>query len=421
MANYKLKHAAVAALLISGVALAGIYTHKPYATDIYKNNSPAFPSEAMAAPNPPADSLQPLTNTAARKVQVVFALDATGSMSGLIGTAKEKIWSIASSFTQADTNTIVEMGLVFYRDLGDQFVTKQIKLSADLDDVYEKLMSISADGGGDSPESVNQGLYEAVTKMDWQNDTTTYKTIFLVGDCPPHMDYANDIKYPKSCELARQKDIVLNTILMGNNAEARLIWKEIANCSQGEFMQVDMSANNLVVSTPYDDSIAKLSLNMDMTRMYYGSVENVQKSISKKTQSVTLLNATDASTAARRAEYNITTTSGNTSYYGTQELINDYKTGKVDVTKIETAKLPAEVAKLSVEQRKVYLDKMVVRRDSIDKEMKKLVEKRKTYIESELKKKNKSEVDNSIDNQIYENVKKQAAKKSLILKGKAKY
>ena len=47
------------------------------------------------------------------KIQVVFALDATGSMSGLIGAAKEKIWSIAGSLAQANPAPKIEMGLLF--------------------------------------------------------------------------------------------------------------------------------------------------------------------------------------------------------------------------------------------------------------------------------------------------------------------
>ncbi|MFL5753258.1 MAG: vWA domain-containing protein [Bacteroidia bacterium] len=367
------------------------------------------------------DSLLSARNQQERTVQIVFALDATGSMSSLIGTAKEKIWSIASSFTQSDAKTQVEVGLIFYRDRGDAFITKKIDLSNDLDNVYEQLMSIKADGGGDSPESVNQGLYEAVTKMSWAKDTATYKTIFLVGDCPPHMDYGNDIKYPRSCQLAKQKDIILNAILMGNDPTAKVIWKEIANCSQGEFMQVDMNANNLTVLTPYDQQIAKLSAEMDQTRIYYGSEEYKQKNETKQVQSTKIIESTSASTVARRAEYNITTSSGNTAYYGTNELVNDYKAGKIQIAKVKADQLPPEIARLDAQKKKEYLDKMVAKRDSIDKNMKILVDKRRAYVEQELAKKEKSEVEGSFDNQVYENVKKQAARKDVKLKGRAKY
>jgi len=355
------------------------------------------------------------------KVQIVFALDATGSMSGLIDTAKEKIWSIASSFTQSDNNTQVQMGLVFYRDRGDKFVTKIIQISSDLDNLYEKLMSVVADGGGDAPESVNQGLYEAVSKMNWDLDSSVYKTIFLVGDCPPHMNYQDDVKFPQSCQLAKKKGIILNTILMGTDVTANRIWHEIANCSQGEFMQVNMDANNIAVTTPYDKSIAELSSAMDGTRIYYGTEQQKQVQYDKQSQSTMLTSNIAVSTAARRAEYNVTSTSNKAVYYGANELVNDYKTGKVQPDKMKNEELPKEMQKMTPQQKVVYMQKMVHKRYCIEKNMTMLIAKRKTYVEKELSKKNGAELEKSFDNQVYENVKKQAATKNIKLKGKVKY
>jgi len=363
---------------------------------------------------------QTLLLLSCKKVQVVFALDATGSMSGLIGTAKEKIWSIASSFAQ-DTTTQVEVGLVFYRDRGDEFVTKQIHLSRDLDDIYEQLMTITADGGGDGPESVNQGLNEAVTLMQWSTDTTVFKSIFLVGDYQPHMDYRDDVKYMVSCGIAKEKDIIINTILMGNNPVAHKVWMEIANCSGGAFLQVDMNANNLVVTTPYDDKMADVSSKMDDTRIYYGSEEQKQKQETKKTQSTKLKAELSSATAARRAEYNSNTKSGKDAYIGDHELVNDYKSKKIDLQKIPSTQLPDALQKMNGVQREKYLDSLTTQRELLQQEMNVLITQRKSYIEEELKKKKKEEVDESFDKKVYDHVKKQAAKKNIEMKGNVKY
>lgn len=58
---------------------------------------------------------------------MVFALDATGSMAGLIAAAKDKIWSIAGSLAQTDDSIPIELGLIFYRDKGDAFITKKCR------------------------------------------------------------------------------------------------------------------------------------------------------------------------------------------------------------------------------------------------------------------------------------------------------
>ncbi len=75
-----------------------------------------------------------------KRIQLVFCLDVTGSMGGLIATAKQKIWSIASSLLQADPKPELQIGMVFYRDRGDDFVTKRIDFTSDIDSVYGKLM-----------------------------------------------------------------------------------------------------------------------------------------------------------------------------------------------------------------------------------------------------------------------------------------
>jgi uncharacterized protein YegL len=92
----------------------------------------------------------------------VFVLDTTGSMGGLISTAKEKIWSIASTLAQAEQASEISMGLVAYRDRGDAYVTRIVDLDKDLDSMYAKLMDFAADGGGDGPEAVNEALAAAI-------------------------------------------------------------------------------------------------------------------------------------------------------------------------------------------------------------------------------------------------------------------
>ena len=99
------------------------------------------------------------------KIDVVFVLDTTGSMADLIQTAKEKIWSIATTMSSAQQTPDIRIGLVAYRDRSDAYVTKIVDLSDDLDSVYATLMDFAADGGGDTPESVNKALSDAVHQM----------------------------------------------------------------------------------------------------------------------------------------------------------------------------------------------------------------------------------------------------------------
>ena len=95
------------------------------------------------------------------RIEVCFVLDTTGSMGGLIAGAKDKIWSMANEIISAKPTPEVRIGLIAYRDKTDAYTTKVYPLSNDIDDIYAKLMAFKAQGGGDTPESVNQEIGRA--------------------------------------------------------------------------------------------------------------------------------------------------------------------------------------------------------------------------------------------------------------------
>ena len=92
------------------------------------------------------------------QVEVVFVLDSTGSMGGLIEGAKQKIWGIANEIISQKPTPEVRMGLLTYRDKGDEYVTKMFDITDDIETIFGHLTTITAGGGSDSPESVNSAL-----------------------------------------------------------------------------------------------------------------------------------------------------------------------------------------------------------------------------------------------------------------------
>ncbi len=119
------------------------------------------------------------------RIEVVFVLDTTGSMGGLLEGAKQKIWAIANDMVSAKPTPELKVGLVGFRDRGDDYVVKPFALTDDIDAIYGDLTAFEAGGGGDTPESVNEALDEAISKMKWSDDRSVLKIIFLVGDAPP--------------------------------------------------------------------------------------------------------------------------------------------------------------------------------------------------------------------------------------------
>jgi Mg-chelatase subunit ChlD len=227
---------------------------------------PAFTETKEPGSPSPATTKKP-------RIEVVFVLDTTGSMGGLLEGAKQKIWSIANDMISAKSTPELKVGLVGYRDKGDDYVTKPFALTDDIDAMYGHLTAFEAGGGGDTPESVNEALDEAINKMKWSADRDVLKIVFLVGDAPPHMDYGNSTKYPELCRAAAKKDLIINTVQCGEIAETTPIWKEIAKMSEGSYVALSQTGNMAVVATPMDDKLAELNKRMGQTLIPYGDAE----------------------------------------------------------------------------------------------------------------------------------------------------
>lgn len=359
-------------------------------------------------------------NETTSKIQVVFALDCTGSMGGLIQAAKDKIWSIATSMSQTQSAVDISFGFVFYRDKGDQFVTKHIQLTSDMDMVYRELMDMQARGGGDTPESVNQALFESIQDFKWDTSKTVYKVVFLVGDAPPHMDYANDVKYPETCHQAIKKDIIINTIQCGDMRETTPIWKDIAQRSGGEYLQLGQTGNEVVIRCPHDTEISRLMDIIDGTRIYYGTFEMRVKSEEKVKASEKIKGQASADVQAKRAEFNYSNENNNASYLGSNELISDLQAGKVKLENVPAEQLPENMKTMTVQQRKDYVETMIAKRKEAEAKLAIQLKERSVYVEKETEKLGEDAVNASFSGQVHQVLVNQAKSKNIEINKKVK-
>ncbi|MCP4642527.1 MAG: VWA domain-containing protein [bacterium] len=347
-------------------------------------------------------------------VDVVFVLDTTGSMSGLIQAAKEKVWAIANTLALADPTPEIRMGLVGYRDRSDEYVTRVTDLTDDLDAVYGKLMEFTANGGGDTPESVNQALHEAVTKLDWSKEDDTYRVIFLVGDAPPHMDYEQDVKYPATCKKAAKKGIFVNTIQCGDISSTAPIWREIAAKAEGKYFRVEQSGNAILAGTPFDEELDQLASQMEGTRLYYGSAAVQAEMAERVADSRRTVAAAPVAAKAARASFSAKA-AGMKNFAGKNELVLDYSDGKVALDDLEEAELPAEMKGKSKEEQQAHLEKMAKDRKELVEKIEALSKKRQAHIKQQLEKSNLDKK-GTFDYSVFECIQTQAAKKGLTYK-----
>lgn len=365
-------------------------------------------AEVVAVSAPPVEAAEPAQ--ARPRIDVVFVLDTTGSMSGLIEGAKAKIWSIANGIASATPRPVLRIGLVAYRDVGDEYVTKLTPLSDDLDAVYADLMKLTAAGGGDTPESVNQGLHEAVTKINWDGESARdgyLKLVYLVGDCPPHMDYEQDVKYEASCRLAAERGITINTIQCGTYADTTPIWQSIARLAEGEYFQIDQSGGMTAIATPFDEELARLGRELDATLVAYGS-SAAQAALADKVAASRVIDA--AAPPEALAERAACKAEGGATLLGRQELVQDCTDGRVNLAALKDEELPEAMRSMTPEQRVAFIQQQARARSACQARIAEVNTQRQSFIRDKLAEAGGKD---SFDRKVIEALKALAARKGI--------
>lgn len=376
---------------------------------------PPQTAEPRALPPIPADPAAPKAQ-AESVIDVVFVLDTTGSMSGLLEGAKQKIWSIANTIATAQPRPVVRMGLVAYRDRGDAYITQLTPLTDDLDAVYAELMKFQAGGGGDGPESVNQALFEGVMQQPWSDDAHALKLIYLVGDAPPHMDYEQDTKYAETCSTAASKGIIINTIQCGTWAETTPIWQEIARLSEGEYFAIQQDGGVTVVATPFDEELGRLGASLASTACGWGDAGEQQRAMDKLEAGRGIAAGAPVTAQAERAGY-FASAAGKSSALGQKELVDDVKSGRVNLEDIKKDELPPEFQGLTLEEQRAKVEQIAAEREQIQQRIGELTQQRDAYLKDELAKLGASATD-GFDAKVTDCLREQAARKGIVYEKK---
>lgn len=142
---------------------------------------------------------QYLAKVAERPMDLAILLDCTSSMWREIADAQGSIDDLVEFLGSVTKG--VRIGIVGYRDRTDEWETKAWDFTPSLEEARTRLWSLSADGGGDTPESVYAAMRLALTKFSWIQDSTKQgsatsteppiRACVLVGDAPPHPGEGN--------------------------------------------------------------------------------------------------------------------------------------------------------------------------------------------------------------------------------------
>lgn len=126
-----------------------------------------------------------------RKVglDVALVIDATDSMQFVTDSVKGRLLKLITSLRQMVPTS--RIGIVAYRDKGEEYVTKWVDLSFSTGKLQDFLTNLHAGGGGDWPEAVYEGLEAAVNDLNWRKKSK--RIIILVPGSPPHAETVSNI------------------------------------------------------------------------------------------------------------------------------------------------------------------------------------------------------------------------------------
>lgn len=339
-------------------------------------------------------------------LEMVFVLDTTGSMGGLIDGAKQRIWGIINEVMQKPSKPRVRVGLVAYRDNGDEYVTKLLPITEDLDKAYTTLMDYQAGGGGDTPENVRKALAEGVRNAGWAKaGRGLAQIVFLVGDAPPQ-SYEQEPDVLVTTAEAVRKNMIVNTIQCGSIDGTREIWQTIALRGEGKYFAIAPDGGVQAITTPYDAKLAELAIKVGKTYVTYGDKQ--------KRDSNTLLQMSAESRiagnapAAAQADRAVNKAVNAFQYDG--DLVQDVENESVKVKDIKTENLPEDMQKLSVAEREKVVAVRIADRKKIRAEILELSKQRDAYIAAERKKLGQS---NGFDTAVAQALREQLLKKGI--------
>lgn len=169
------------------------------------------------------------------RLDLVFLVDATGSMADEIDKLRNSMQAMARQIAQLPSHPQTCFALVAYRDQDDEFFVRVHDFTDDLGAFRQQLARLNAGGGGDTPEALNEALHTAVHRLSWRGDGAT-RLVVLVADAPPHLDYGPP-GYAQDVQGALAQGIKLFAVgASGLDPSGEYIFRQMAQFTGGRFV-----------------------------------------------------------------------------------------------------------------------------------------------------------------------------------------
>lgn len=340
-------------------------------------------------------------------IKVALLLDTSNSMDGLIHQAKAQLWEIVNELSYAKCDNEkpnLEIALYEYGNdnlpASEGHIRQVLAFSNDLDEISEKLFSLTTRGGN---EFCGHVIQTSMDQLDWGSNTKDLKLLFIAGNEPFTQGRIN---YKDAITNALEKDVVVNTIFCGGYEQGISgMWKDGALLGKGDYMTIAHTQNIVHIQTPYDKKIMQYNQKLNKTYIGYGTLgtANVMR------QSVQDANAisVDEEIAVERAVSKSSSLYKNSSW----DLVDAVENDKVKIEELKKEQLPKELQGKSKKEIEAYVKKQRDARKLIQQKIRELNEERKSYIANSKKKDDKK---SDLESAIIKAIKTQAARKNYV-------
>ncbi len=335
-------------------------------------------------------------------IQLALLLDTSNSMDGLIDQAKSQLWKIVNELatTKKNGNT-VELYVALYEYGKDAIPAQEghlrniLPFTQDLDKISDELFKLKTNGG---EEFCGKVILDAINNLQWKKSNDELKIIFIAGNEPFTQ---GDIDYKEACKKAVKNGIVVNTIFCGNYDEGiQTMWKDGADLSDGKYMNIDHNAEIVHVDAPQDDEIIKLGQALNKTYIAFGNSGKEKKELQAEQDANSMSVSNEV-----MVQRSVTKSGGQYKNSG-WDLVDAKKDGSIKIEELKDEELPDEMKKMTVQERKTYLDKMEKQREQIQHKINKLNDERSKYVAQKmLENKNDKTLDAVMIKTIREQVK----------------
>ncbi len=312
-----------------------------------------------------------------RQVDLVIALDVSGSMSGLIDSAKQRLWDIVNELGRAQPRPVLRVAILSYGDPSYGEASGYVRIdqpfTSDLDAVNRTLFGFGTNGGD---EYVARVVATSVRELSWATGPDALKILFVAGNEAATQD--PQITVRNATAIAADDGIVVNTIYCGAETDGYAAgWRDVATATNGLFASIDQNAAAVAnIATPMDSELVELNRALNETYIAYGA-DGDRFRDNQREQDANAIAMSSTAAASR------TVAKAGVLYDAAQwDLVDAVESGK-RLEEIGDENLPAIMQTMNVNERERFVEKQAKKRIELKAEIGRLDERRRVFIAKE--------------------------------------